>query len=87
MKKRLTLLMLAALMTSFILAGCSKLTNENYSKIKVGMDYEQVIQIIGEPDKCDAALGTKSCIWGNEQKNIKVKFVADKVMVPTMKGI
>ena len=60
---------------------------ENYDKIKVGMDYQQVIEIIGQPDKCDTALGTKNCIWGNEEKNITVKFVADKVALPTTKGL
>ena len=33
------------------LFGCSKLNRENYDKIKVGMDYQEVVSIIGEPDK------------------------------------
>ncbi len=85
--KKYVRLMFVALLVSFVFMGCSKLNKENYDKIKVGMDYQQVIEIIGSPDKCDAALGTKSCIWGNDQKNIKIKFVGDKVIVPTMKGI
>ncbi len=85
--KKYIRLMFVALLVSIVLTGCSKLNTENYDKIKVGMDYQQVVKIIGAPDKCDAALGTKSCVWGNDQKNIKIKFVADKVILPTMKGI
>jgi hypothetical protein len=51
------------------------------------MDYQEVVSIIGEPDTCDSVLGAKSCIWGNENKNITIKFVANKVVVPSMKGL
>lgn len=71
----------------FSLVGCSKITQENYDKIKVGMNYQQVVDILGQADKCDAALGAKSCIWGDEKKNIKIKFIAEKVVLPTMKGL
>lgn len=71
----------------FILAGCTRVTRENYDKIKVGMDYQQVIEILGEADSCDSALGAKACIWGDDQKNIKVKFIADKVVLPTKTGL
>ena len=72
---------------STILFGCSKLDRENYNKIKIGMDYQEVVSIIGKPDKCDSALGVKNCIWGNEEKNITVNFIANKVAVPSMKGL
>lgn len=86
MKKQFILLT-AFLFLTFAFLGCSKITPENYEKIKVGMTYEQVTAVIGQPDKCDAALGAKNCIWGNEKKNITVKFIADKVVLPTMQGI
>jgi hypothetical protein len=85
--KNLTKPIMMALLLSLILAGCSKINQENYDKIKIGMDYQQVIEIIGNPDRCDAVLGAKSCIWGNEKKNITINFVADKVALPTMKGL
>ena len=80
-------LMIVALSFFIVLIGCSKLNKENYDKIKVGMNYQQVVGIIRAPDRCDAALGAKSYIWGDDQKNIKIKFVSDKVILPTMKGI
>nr|NJM03762.1 DUF3862 domain-containing protein [Desulfobacula sp.] len=80
-------LMVAAMLFSFILAGCSKVNRENYDRIKVGMEYQQVTELIGNPDKCDAALGMKNCIWGTESKNITIQFVAEKVVLPSMKGL
>lgn len=81
------IIIVALLIFSVVLVGCSKLTQENYDKIEVGMDYQQVMVVIGKPDKCDAAFGTKNCIWGNEKRNITIKFIADKVVLPTMKGL
>jgi hypothetical protein len=46
-----------------------------------------MIELIGEPDKCDAALGMKNCVWRNETKNITIGFVAEKVALPTMTGL
>ena len=68
-------------------AGCSKLTKQNYDKIKVGMEYTEVTGILGTTASCDAAMGAKSCTWGDEQKNITVKFVAGKVVFMTCRGI
>lgn len=76
-----------ALLLFLSLTGCSKLNQENYDKIKVGMDYQQITELIGDPDKCDAALGAKNCIWGNDKKNITIQFIADKVVFPSMKGL
>ena len=67
--------------------GCSKITKQNYDKLKVGMEYKEVTALLGDAPACDAAMGAKSCTWGGEQKNITVKFVADKVVFMTCKGI
>jgi len=67
--------------------GCSKLSQENYNKLKMGMTYEEVVGVLGSPAACDATMGAKSCTWGNEQKHIKVNFVADRVVVFNCKGL
>lgn len=85
--KMMKTLLIAVFFFTIALSGCSKLTPENYSKLKVGMDYQEVVSIIGEPDKCDAVLGAKNCVWGSDAKNITIKFVADKVVISTMKGL
>ena len=86
MKKAMNLMVLT-LVFGMIFLGCSKLNQENYEKIQMGMEYEQVVDIIGDPDKCDAVLGTKNCIWGDDEKHINITFIGDKVAFPSMKGL
>jgi hypothetical protein len=80
-------LIVMAFLLYLVLFGCSKLNRENYDKIKVGMDYQQVVSIIGDPDKCDAIMGSKNCVWGNENKNITINFIGDKVFFLSMNGL
>lgn len=72
-------LALAAL--ALLLAACSKLTVENYDRLKVGMRYEEVKQILGTPEKCSDVLTVKSCTWGDDKRFIQVNFVADQVVL------
>lgn len=69
------------------LAGCSKLTQENYRKLKVGQSYDEVVAILGKPTSCSDALFVKSCTWGSDAKNISVNFMNDKVLITTSKNI
>jgi hypothetical protein len=70
-----------------MLLGCSKLTPENYGKIRPGLTYDAIIAILGKPDTCSGALFVKNCVWGNEQKNITVNFVGDKVLLYSSKNL
>lgn len=79
--------LIIALSLLVMLIGCSKLTMENYSKIKMGIEYSEVVKILGKPDNCSDALFVRNCVWGNEQKNITVNFVGDKVFLITSKNI
>lgn len=72
------MLVLAA---ALLLMGCSKLNEENYSKLKVGMPYDEVRSLLGEPARCDDALGLRSCRWGDDSRWIRVSFVAERVAV------
>ena len=72
---------------TILITGCSKVTLENYEKLKVGMSYEEVVGIIGAADECSEKMGTKSCTWGSGEKYIKVKFVADNAVYFSKKGI
>lgn len=81
MKKLMAVLMLIAL------AGCSKLSMDNYQLLKTGMSYDEVTAIIGKPDSCEEALGTRSCIWGDEKKQIKAAFLAEKAMLFSHQGL
>jgi hypothetical protein len=73
-----TVLMLGLLLT---VLGCSKLTLENYNKITVGMQYDEVVRLIGQPDRCDDVMGVRSCQWGDEKRAIHVNFLAGQVLL------
>jgi hypothetical protein len=72
---------LMALSLALALLGCSRVTLENYNKIAVGMPYDEVVQAIGKPDKCDDALGFRSCAWGDESGSVHVQFAGGKVLL------
>lgn len=63
------------------LLGCSKLTLENYNKIEPGMSYEEVVKLIGQPEKCDDVMGIKNCVWGDEKHSVNVTFAGNKVLL------
>ena len=86
-RRTMKCLLILLVLGSFMMVGCSKLTTENYEKLKVGMSYEEVTTILGASTECSEALGTKSCTWGSGVKYIKVKFVADKAIFFSNKGI
>jgi hypothetical protein len=76
------------LLAGFALAGCGqRLSLENYNKLKAGQTYDEVKQVIGEPDRCDEALAMRSCIWGDEKQGIRVNFVAGKVLILSAKNL
>jgi len=83
MKMRMIVLLVLVAM----LIGCSKLTVDNYARIKTGIEYSEVVKILGKPDNCSEALFVKSCTWGNEQRNITVNFVSDKVILSSSRNI
>lgn len=64
-----------------LMLGCSRITLENYNKISMGMSYEDVIQLLGSPDRCDDMMGVRACQWGDEKRSIHVNFVAGKVLL------
>lgn len=76
--------LVVAMLTVF---GCSKLSQENYDKISIGMEYQEVIERLGNPDECKSVLNAKNCIWGDSSKNITIKIIADKVVFLSSTGL
>ncbi len=72
-----------------LITGCSKLTMENYQKVKVGMKYDEVVELIGTPAKCNEDLGTRRCVWGDEDgdKYIKINFISEAAVMFSHKGL
>lgn len=69
------------------LSACSRLTEANYARLKSGMTYDEVTQILGRADRCDEAIGIKHCVWGNEQSSITAEFVGGKALMFTSNNI
>ena len=92
MKQVMLMIKLAVLVVCMFsmlaLTGCSKVNKENYDKIKIGMSFEEVVAVLGNPDTCeDPILKTKGCMWVSSDKQIKIKFVADIVAWRSSEGI
>ena len=60
--------------------GCSKVTQENYSKLQIGMTLQEVEDILGKPTHCQSRLHLSQCIWESGDKSITMNIVADKVV-------
>lgn len=71
----------------FFISGCSKVTQENYEQIRVGMQYDAVVEILGKPNACDSVANVSSCVWGNVSKNIKVRFINERAVGISALGI
>ena len=79
--------LLATLALALLLAACSKVTAENYAKIKVGMAYAEVTAILGNPASCSDIAGFKACRWGDDKSNVTVRFVGDQVVLHSADNI
>lgn len=79
--------MIGLALVALAASGCSRLTEANYAKLKAGMGYAEVAQVIGKADQCSETIGLKHCIWGNDERNITADFVADKALVFSSRNI
>lgn len=65
-----------------LLVACgNRVSLENYNKLKTGQSYDEVVKIVGDPTRCDEALGIRACTWGDEKRGFSANFVADKVLL------
>ena len=63
-----------------VLAACGRLDLAHYEKLKVGQSYDEVVGILGKPDRCDEMLGLRNCQWGNDNRYIRVAFAGSTVL-------
>ena len=82
-----TLRRIALLVSICLLAACSKVTAENYARLKAGMEYKEVIGILGNPASCDDIIGFKSCQWGDAKSHITVRFAGDAVIMHSAENL
>jgi hypothetical protein len=79
---RFTFLIVSAL-AALLLAACSRITQENFSRIESGMSEREVISILGSPTESSSVdvlgiSGTASR-WAGNDAEIAVRFVGGKV--------
>ena len=78
----------AALVVAFALVACSKVTPENYERVKEGMTEVEVTAILGKPDDTSSVAilgltGTSDSWVGNEY-SIMIQFVNGKVRLKSL---
>ena len=81
------IILIICLASILVLSGCGKVNRENYNKLKVGMEYDEVLKILGKADNCESILNMKNCIWKESSKSITINIVADKVVFLSSHGI
>ncbi len=69
------------------LFSCSKVNQENYEKLFVGMGYDAVMELLGEPYINKVGRMGRGCTWGTESKYIQVYFIEDKVILFSTEGL
>lgn len=62
-------------------------TFENYEKLKLGMTYESVVDILGAPQQITPFMGIKQCTWVNGERHIHAKFIFDRAVYYSSKGL
>jgi hypothetical protein len=77
----------AVVIAGLAAAGCSKLTPENYAKLKPGLKYDEVTAILGSPSRCDDLMGFKSCRWGDDRRNVTVRFAGDQAVLYSAENV
>ena len=67
--------------TLLLLACSQKVSLEHFNRLRVGQSYDEVKQIIGDPARCDETLGVRTCVWGNQERGIRIAFLGDAVVL------
>lgn len=70
-----------------LLSGCSNVTKENYDKIKSGMTYDEVVEILGKPEGCSETLGISNCEWKEDEAKISITFLSNQVTIAVANGL
>jgi uncharacterized protein YcfL len=74
---------LMVLLAALLIAGCSRVTQENFMKIQEGMSEQEVISLLGTPTESQSVniLGVSGTAsrWIGKDAAIAVRFVNGKV--------
>lgn len=78
-----------------LVAGCSKVSRDNYEKIETGMTMDEVESILGSGEVVtgggaaigDFELSGKVMRWGTEEQGVEIVFVNNKVTAKAQEGL
>lgn len=74
-----------------LILSCSKLTQNNFEKIKSNMTMKEVIAILGEPTNSEsitiAGISGTSAVWKNNEAEVDIQFLNDRVTVKTFSKV
>lgn len=74
-----------------IISCSSKVTQENFARIKNNMSMQEVIAILGEPTSAEgimiAGISGTSAVWKSKNSEIDIQFLNDKVTVKSFNTI
>lgn len=80
--------LLAPLAAVMLVAACTRVTAENYSKLESGMSHDEVYAVLGKPDEVrGGGLGKftfSSEVWKGRKQTISVTFSGDKVALKSI---
>ena len=82
-----TLIIASIVVILWLTIGCSKRNKSNYDRLKIGMAYDDVVKMLGKADTCNSTIGIMNCKWGDDKKNITIKFAGNKVIIFSSHGL
>lgn len=75
----------------FILIACSKINQENFTKVQPGMTMAQVVNLLGEPNNVEslnfAGLSGTSAVWKTKDTVISIQFLNDLVQIKSIRKV
>ncbi|MGQ0619059.1 MAG: hypothetical protein ACT4QA_03935 [Panacagrimonas sp.] len=80
--------LLAPLAMVLLVAACSRVTAENYSKLESGMSRDEVYSLLGKPDDVTGGgIGNftfSAEVWKGRKQTISVTFGGDKLALKSI---
>lgn len=74
-----------------LVTGCAPqpgtVTLENYEKLKFGMSFDAVVEILGKPQQVHPFMGIQQCTWANGERHIHAKFMFQRAVYYSSKGL
>ncbi len=84
-------MLIVLLLSVTMLTACAlqpeTVTLENYAKLKLGMPYEAVVEILGVPYQIQPFMGIEQCTWVNGERHIHAKFIFNRAIYYSSKGL